>query len=118
MWREAGVLDLNEKSVEASFIQIITKAVAINLLNPKLTIFFLAFLPLFVSKNSSSPTLEMLMLSTVFMAITFIVFALYGILASGVSAYLTRSSKAVKRVQQAFAVILAGFAIKLAVSEK
>jgi threonine/homoserine/homoserine lactone efflux protein len=118
MWREAGILDLKERSVEASFLQIITKAVAINLLNPKLTIFFLAFLPLFVSKSSSSPTLEMVMLSAVFMAITFIVFALYGVLASGVSAYLTHSSKAVKRVQQAFAVILAGFAIKLAVSEK
>jgi threonine/homoserine/homoserine lactone efflux protein len=118
MWREAGVLDLKEKSAEAGFLQIITKAVAINLLNPKLTIFFLAFLPLFVSKSSSSPILEMVMLSAVFMAITFIVFALYGLLASGVSAYLTRSTKAVKRVQQAFALILAGFAIKLAVSER
>jgi threonine/homoserine/homoserine lactone efflux protein len=118
MWREAGVLDLKEKSAETSFLQIITKAVAINLLNPKLTIFFLAFLPLFVSKSSSSPMLEMVMLSAVFMAITFIVFALYGLLASGVSAYLTRSTKAVKRVQQAFALILAGFAIKLAVSER
>ena len=85
MWREAGVLDLKEKSAEAGFLRIIAKAVAINLLNPKLTIFFLAFLPLFVSKNSSSPTLEMVMLSAVFMAITFIVFALYGMLASGVN---------------------------------
>ena len=118
MWREAGTLELNKNSAETSLSQIIIKAIAINLLNPKLTIFFFAFLPLFVSKNSSSPTLEMILLSVVFMAITLLVFALYGILSSGISAYLTRSSKAIKRIQQVFAVILAGFAVQLAVSEK
>jgi len=118
MWREAGTLEINKKSTETSAAKIIAKAIAINLLNPKLTIFFFAFLPLFISKNSASPTVEMILLSAVFMGITFIVFALYGILASGVSAYLMNSSRAVKRIQQAFAVILAGFAVNLALSEK
>jgi threonine/homoserine/homoserine lactone efflux protein len=118
MWREAGTLDIKQKSTETSVAKIIAKAIAINLLNPKLTIFFFAFLPLFISKNSASPTVEMILLSAVFMGITFIVFALYGILASGVSAYLMNSSRAVKRIQQAFAVILAGFAVNLALSEK
>jgi threonine/homoserine/homoserine lactone efflux protein len=68
MWREAGTLEINGKSRETSITQIIVKAIAINLLNPKLTIFFFAFLPLFVSKNSVSPTMEMIMLSVVFMA--------------------------------------------------
>lgn len=118
MWREAGTLEIRKKSTETSVTKIIMKAIAINLLNPKLTIFFFAFLPLFISHHSASPTLEMILLSAVFMGITFIVFALYGILASGVSAYLMNSSKAVKRIQQAFAVILAGFAVNLALSEK
>ena len=118
MWQEAGTIDLNKKSAETSVTQIIMKAIAINLLNPKLTLFFFAFLPLFVSKNSPSPTVEMLVLSAVFIGITFLVFAVYGILASGISAYLMNSSKAVKRIQEAFAVILAGFAVKLALSEK
>jgi threonine/homoserine/homoserine lactone efflux protein len=118
MWREAGTLELNKNNAETSLSQIIGKAIAINLLNPKLTIFFFAFLPLFVSKNSSSPTLEMILLSVVFMVITLLVFALYGILSSGISAYLMKSSKAIKYIQQAFAVILAGFAVQLAVSEK
>src|SRR5688572_28127383 len=118
MWREAGKLDLNKINAETSLSQIILKAIAINLLNPKLTIFFLAFLPLFVSEDSSAPTLEMIMLSIVFMLMTFIVFALYGILSSGISAYLIKSSNAVKRMQQAFAAILAGFAVQLAFSEK
>ena len=118
MWREAGTLEINKKSAGSSITQIVIKAIAINLLNPKLTIFFFAFLPLFVSKDSASPTLEMIMLSAVFMGMTFLIFALYGILASGMSAYLINSSRAVKRLQQAFAAVLAIFAVKLALSEE
>jgi threonine/homoserine/homoserine lactone efflux protein len=118
MWREAGTLEINRKSTETSPTKIIIRAIAINLLNPKLTIFFFAFLPLFVSEGSSSPMTEMIVLSVMFMGITFIVFALYSLLASAVSAYLLRSSKAVKRLQQAFAAMLAAFAVKLALSEK
>jgi threonine/homoserine/homoserine lactone efflux protein len=118
MWREAGAIEINRQITETSVSKIIIKAIAINLLNPKLTVFFFAFLPLFVSKGSASPTMEMILLSAVFMGITLIVFVLYGILASGISAYLVNSAKAVKRLQQAFAVILAGFAVQLAFSEK
>jgi threonine/homoserine/homoserine lactone efflux protein len=118
MWKEAGTLQLNQKSTETSLMKIVLKAIAINLLNPKLTIFFFAFLPLFVSPGSASPTLEMIGLSAVFMGITFVVFALYGILASAISAYLTNSVRAVKRLQQAFAVVLAGFAVQLGLSER
>jgi len=117
MWREAGGLEIDQESTESSPAGIILKAMAINLLNPKLTIFFLAFLPLFISKNSSAPTLEMIVLSAVFMGITLIVFALYGMLASGISAYLTKSSRLMKRLQQTFAVVLAGFAVQLGLSE-
>ena len=118
MWREAGRLEINKNNTETSVSQIIVKAIAINLLNPKLTIFFFAFLPLFVSKNSASPTLEMILLSVVFMAITLIVFVLYGIFSSGISAFLMKSSTAIKSIQRTFAVILAGFAVQLAFSEK
>ena len=118
MWRETGTVDFHKKNMETGALRIVAKAIAINLLNPKLTIFFFAFLPLFVSKNSASPTTEMIWLSAVFMGITFIVFALYGILASLISRYLVNSAKAVKRFQQVFAAILAVFAVKLALSEK
>lgn len=118
MWREAGTLEIDGKAPETGATKIIAKAIAINLLNPKLTIFFFAFLPLFIQGHSPSPTLEMVLLGAAFMGMTFVVFALYGILASGVRAYLLDSSRAVKRVQQTFAVALAGFAVKLALSEK
>jgi threonine/homoserine/homoserine lactone efflux protein len=118
MWREAGTLKFNQKTIAASGMQIAIKGIAINLLNPKLTIFFFAFLPLFVSPNSVSPTLEMIVLSVVFMSMTLIIFVLYGILASGIRVYLINSSKIIKRFQQAFAIIFAAFAVKLALSEK
>jgi threonine/homoserine/homoserine lactone efflux protein len=118
MWREAGSIEINQKSTETSFGKIVLKAIAINLLNPKLTIFFFAFLPLFISRDAASPTMQMILLSAVFMGITLIVFALYGILASGISSYLASSAKAVKRLQRTFAVILAGFAVQLGLSER
>ena len=118
MWREAGTIEVNQRNKETSVAQIILKAVAINLLNPKLTLFFFAFLPLFVSKNAASATMEMMGLSAVFMSITFIVFAIYGLLASGMSAYLMNSSKTVKRLQQAFAVILAACAVRFALNDR
>ncbi len=118
MWREAGTLEIGERSDEISVARIILKAITINLLNPKLTIFFFAFLPLFTSKNPASSTAELIALSAIFMGITLVVFALYGILASGVRSYLMRSSKAVKRIQRAFAAVLAGFAVELALSKR
>lgn len=98
MWREAGRLEITKKSTETRAIPIALKAIAINLLNPKLTLFFFAFLPLFISNNSTAPTVEMITLSTVFMGMTLIIFALYGILASGVSVYLLNSSHLMKRI--------------------
>jgi threonine/homoserine/homoserine lactone efflux protein len=47
-----------------------------------------------------------------------VVFVLYGILASGVSTYLTNSPRAIKRIQRSFAVIFAALAAQLALSEQ
>ena len=118
MWREAGTLDLSQKSAETDVRRIIVRGIAINLLNPKLTIFFFAFLPLFTSREAASPTLEMIVLSAVFMGMTLVVFAAYGILASSIRTYLMNSASAMKRIQRAFAVVLAGFAVELALSER
>lgn len=118
MWRSAGSLDLAQKSTETSVIKIIGKAIAINLLNPKLTIFFFAFLPLFLSNSAASPTLEMISLSVVFMLLTLVVFVIYGLLSSAISTSIKTSPGIMKKVQRGFAVVLAGFAVKLAFIEK
>ena len=56
--------------------------ILINILNPKLSIFFVAFLPQFIAAGEPSPLLRMLELSGVFMAMTFVIFAIYGLFAA------------------------------------
>jgi threonine/homoserine/homoserine lactone efflux protein len=118
MWRDTGTFKFDQPAQKSDSFQIALKGFLINILNPKLTLFFFAFLPLFVSPDAASPTQQMLGLSAVFMGMTFVIFALYGILASGISAYLINSPKAIKRMQQSFALIFAILATKLALSEQ
>jgi threonine/homoserine/homoserine lactone efflux protein len=118
MWRDTGNLSLDQSPQENGTFQIALKGILINILNPKLTIFFFAFLPLFVTPNAPSPTQEMLSLSIAFMLMTFVIFVLYGILASWVSKYIINSPKAHKGIQRLFAVIFAVLAVKLAFSDQ
>jgi len=118
MWRDTGSLKFDKSTPKMSGLQIVLKGVLINILNPKLTIFFFAFLPLFVSPDAVSPAQQMIGLSAVFMGITFVIFALYGILASGISTHLIKSPKAIRRMQQSFAIIFAALAAKIALSEQ
>jgi len=77
-WRDKGALVVIEDLPPRSARPIMASAVLVNLLNPKLTIFFFAFLPQFVPAGAGQPVLRMLALSAVFMVMTFVVFALYG----------------------------------------
>jgi len=88
MWRETGSLKFDSSLTKIGLWQIVRRGFLINILNPKLSIFFLAFLPLFVNPNASSPTLNMVLLSLMFMAMTLVVFILYGISANGVRRYV------------------------------
>jgi threonine/homoserine/homoserine lactone efflux protein len=118
MWRDTGAIKFDPTVEKKNAFQIALRGVLINILNPKLTIFFFAFLPLFVSTGAASPTQQMLALSSVFMGMTFVVFVLYGILASWISVYLTKAPRAIKRIQRSFAVIFAALAAQLALSER
>jgi len=84
MWQDRGMLTFDRPTQKNNAVRIALKGFLINILNPKLTIFFFAFLPLFVSAEAASPTQQMLSLSLVFMLMTLVIFALYGILASGI----------------------------------
>lgn len=81
------------------------------------TIFFLAFLPLFILPAGASPIVQMMILSSIFMAITLTVFVLYGILASAVRTYVVNSPKVVRWIQRSFAVTFAALGVKLALSK-
>lgn len=117
MWCETGALNFDSKSSQKGLWQIIRRGFLINILNPKLSIFFLAFLPLFVATDSTSPTLQMVILSAIFMAMTFIIFVLYGISANGLRRYFASSPKFIVWLQRTFAATFAALGIKLAMTE-
>jgi len=118
MWRETGLLQVNAPESARSLRHVAIKGFLINILNPKLSIFFLAFLPLFVSPDSASPALQMLILSGLFMLMTLVVFILYGLLATSVRRYIVNSSKITGFLQKSFAAIFAALGLKLALTER
>jgi threonine/homoserine/homoserine lactone efflux protein len=118
MWRKTGAFELNNPGKKFGMPQILFKGFLLNILNTKLSIFFLAFLPLFVSPDGNHPVQQMLILSVLFMAMTLIIFMLYGFLASVVSRYFMGSSLLRIRLQRSFASIFAVLAAKLAMSKQ
>jgi len=116
MWRETGGLQFKAAARKKGMLPIAVKGILVNILNPKLSIFFLAFLPLFVATEASSPLLQMVALSLVFMGMTLFIFILYGIFAHGVRLYVINSPKVILWLQRCFAGIFALLAVKLALS--
>ena len=87
--RERGALRVEPETNARSAVQVTITAILINILNPKLSIFFLAFLPQFVSATETHPLARMLELSAAFMLMTFVVFVGYGLCAASVRTLVT-----------------------------
>ena len=117
-WRDKGALALDVEAAPRSAIRVIRSAVLINLLNPKLTMFFVAFLPQFVPRDDPHAVTSMLGLSAVFMAMTFVVFAAYGIFAASVRTHLIARPRIVIRVRRIFAASFVGLSAKLAATAR
>jgi threonine/homoserine/homoserine lactone efflux protein len=116
--RDGSPLDIKEERGGQTNWKIIRDAVAINALNPKLSVFFLAFLPQFISAEVANPTTSMLMLASVFMLMTFLVFVLYGGLASLARDYVISSPKVTVWLKRSFAGAFALLGLRLALSER
>jgi threonine/homoserine/homoserine lactone efflux protein len=112
--REKGTLAVDEEDAPASARRTIVTAVLINLLNPKLTIFFFAFLPQFVAPGDPNGLLHMAALSLAFMAMTFALFALYGLLASAVREQVISRPRVRAWMRRAFAGSFVALGAKLA----
>lgn len=93
------------------------KAVAVNTLNPKLTLFFVAFLPQFID-STRPPVGQMLYLSAVFMAMTFVVFALYGAFSAAVRTHVIRRPRVVAWMRRTFAATYVALAARMAVTAR
>lgn len=109
-------LDFSKTINQDKATAIIRSGILINLLNPKLTLFFFSFLPQYISSNSQSYIKESILLGIAFMIMTFLVFVIYGILAGSMKGLITKSTKRLQRIQQLFGIIFIAFAINLATS--
>jgi threonine/homoserine/homoserine lactone efflux protein len=117
-WRDKSVLTVRGSHSGSSPMGLIVKAILLNILNPKLTIFFLAFLPQFVEQGSSSPLAQLLTLSGVFMAMTLAVFVAYGLLAHSFRRAVIESPRVQSWLRRGFAAAFAGLGVQLAFSER
>jgi threonine/homoserine/homoserine lactone efflux protein len=116
--REHGALTVERDTSTRSAAQVILQAVLINILNPKLSIFFFAFLPQFVSADEATPMLRMSELSAVFMLLTFIVFAGYGLFAAAIRNHVISRPRVLTWMRRAFAGAFAALGAKLALAER
>ena len=117
-WREQGSLKVEKQIGARSALQITTTAVLINILNPKLSIFFLAFLPQFVSADEPRLLARMLELSGVFMAMTFAVFVVYGLFAASVRDHIVSRPRVLAWMRRTFAGAFVALGAKLAFADR
>lgn len=116
--KEHGTLKVDTDNTPRSSMEVIWSAILVNLLNPKLSIFFFAFLPQFVGSNEAHPLLGMIQLSLDFMAMTFVVFSIYGGFAAVVRDHIISSPKVLTWMRRTFAAAFVGLGLKLALTER
>jgi threonine/homoserine/homoserine lactone efflux protein len=116
--QERGALAIRKEADARSDLQVIVSAILVNILNPKLSIFFLAFLPQFVSTNEPQALARMLELSGVFMLLTFVVFVGYGLFAASVRDHVISRPRVLTWMRRTFAGAFAALGVKLALAER
>ena len=116
--KETGALKVEKDVGARSSMRVIVSAVLINILNPKLSIFFFAFLPQFVSAGEAHPLSRMLELSSVFMLLTFLVFVGYGLFAASVRDHVISRPRVLTWMRRTFAGAFLALGAKLALAER
>lgn len=117
-WRDKSAFAINGDPSRSTAAGLVVKAVLLNILNPKLTIFFLAFLPQFVQPDTAEPISQLLLLSAVFMAMTLIVFVIYGFLAHAFHKAVVESPRVQTWLRRGFAATFASLGANLALTER
>ncbi len=116
--RERGAFTVEKEVGARSATQVTVTAILINILNPKLSIFFLAFLPQFVSAGESNPLSRMLALSAVFMLMTFVIFVGYGLFAASIRDHVISRPRVLAWMRRTFAGAFAALGAKLAFADR
>ena len=117
-WRDTSVLVVGDDQPGRSASRVVGSAILANLLNPKLTVFFFAFLPQFVPSRGPAALPQLLLLSGVFMAMTFVVFVVYGVLAAAVRRHVIDRPRVVQNVRRVFAGTFVALGLKLATTAR
>lgn len=116
--RQEGTLRLEMETGTRSAARVTVEAILINILNPKLSIFFLAFLPQFVSVGEPHPLARMLELSVIFMLMTFVVFIGYGLFAAWIRDHVVSRPRFLTWMRRSFAGAFVALGAKLAFAEQ
>lgn len=117
-WRDRRAFVVQPVTGRANAPGIVVKAFLLNILNPKLTIFFLAFLPQFVTPGATSAMTQLLALSAMFMTMTFVGFVVYGVLAHAFRSAVIESPRVQDWLRRGFAGAFAGLGAQLALTER
>ena len=117
-WRDRSAFSVDDRTKQERPQKLIVKAILLNSLNPKLTLFFLAFLPQFVAADTTQYAMNFSILSVVFMAMTFAVFVGYGLLAHGFRQHVIESRSVQAGLRRGFAAAFVLMAAKLAWPER
>lgn len=115
---ERGPLSVDSDVGAPSALQMTVTGVLINILNPKLSIFFLAFLPQFVSADDAHPLARMIELSGIFMLMTFVVFVIYGLFAAWLRDHVITRPQVMTWLRRSFAAAFVALGAKLATAER
>jgi len=120
-WRtlkEKGALTVENQTGPRSASSVIVSAILVNILNPKLTIFFFAFLPQFVSANDPNAFVRMVELSAVFMLLTLVVFVAYGSFAAAIRKHVISRPKVLTWMRRVFAGAFVALGARLAFADR
>jgi threonine/homoserine/homoserine lactone efflux protein len=117
-WRDRSALVVEDNQPVRSPARVIGSAMLSNLLNPKLTVFFFAFLPQFVPAHASHQLERLLALSGVFMAMTFVVFVIYGVSAAAMRRRVIERPRVIQRVRRLFALSFVALGVRLATTSR
>jgi threonine/homoserine/homoserine lactone efflux protein len=117
-WRDKSAFTIDGNPATSTATGLVVKAFLLNILNPKLTIFFLAFLPQFIQPGTTTPLFQLFLLSATFMAMTFIIFVVYGFLAHAFRKAVIESPRVQTWLRRGFATAFASLGAELALTEK